>query len=57
MVELSEAAVGVASPWSVSTPRVRLLSDSVRLVEPGFAQTLSQRMPFAAVSRMVVEST
>ena len=34
---------------------MKLLRDSVRLVEPGFAQTLSQRMPIAALSRRVVE--
>ena len=56
MAELSEAAVGKASPWSVSTPRMKLLRDSVRLMEPGFAQTLSQRMPIATMSRRVVES-
>ena len=56
MAELSEAAVGIASPWSVSTLRVKLLGGSMRLMEPGFAQTLSQRMPCAAVLRMVVES-
>ena len=56
MAELSGAAVGKASPWSVSTLRMKLLRDSVRLVEPGFAQSLSQRMPIAAMSRRVVES-